>query len=160
MGSFCYCFTVSSRVVRLSVLLFWLVLAYKTNDWASPLLSEPCHKNMVFFVLRKLILQTHMRTHPVGLDVRFLVGPFVYFHTSCVRAAKALARLRGSAGSPEPSLVAYVIYHKLMSWLICQDIDCGQEIFYWSLSLFQHYLPPLKLYLLLSVSIMIFHSKP
>ena len=39
----------------------------------------------------------------------FLVGPFVYFHTSCVRTAKALARLRGCAGSPEPSLVAYVI---------------------------------------------------
>ena len=30
---------------------------------------------------------------------------FVYFHSSCVRTAKALA----SAGSPEPSLVAYVI---------------------------------------------------
>ena len=40
---------------------------------------------------------------------RFLVGPFVYFHTSCVGTSKALARLRGCAGSPEPSLVAYVI---------------------------------------------------
>ena len=39
----------------------------------------------------------------VGLDV------FVYFHTSCVLTAKALARLRGCTGSPEPSLVAYVI---------------------------------------------------
>ena len=29
--------------------------------------------------------------------------------SSCVRIAKALARLRGCAGSPEPSLVAYVI---------------------------------------------------
>ena len=28
---------------------------------------------------------------------------------SCVRTAKALVRLRGCAGSPEPSLVAYVI---------------------------------------------------
>ena len=26
---------------------------------------------MVLFVLRKLILQTRMRSHPVGLDVRF-----------------------------------------------------------------------------------------
>ena len=52
---------------------------------------------MVIFVLRKLILQTCW----------FLVGPFVYFHTSCVRTAKALARLRGCAGSHEPSLVAY-----------------------------------------------------
>ena len=30
-------------------------------------------------------------------------------HTSCVRTVKAFARLRGCAGSPEPSLVAYVI---------------------------------------------------
>ena len=39
-----------------------------------------------------------------------LVGPFIYFHiSSCVRTAKALVRLRGYAGSPEPSLVACVI---------------------------------------------------
>ena len=59
--------------------------------------------------LHKLLLQTRIRSHPVGLDVWFLVGPFVYFHTSCVWTAKAPARLRGCAGSPEPSLVAYVI---------------------------------------------------
>ena len=64
---------------------------------------------MALSVLRKRILQTRMLSHPVGLDVCFLVGPFVYFHTSCVRTAKALARLHGCAGSPEPSLVAYVI---------------------------------------------------
>ena len=29
--------------------------------------------------------------------------------SSCVRTAKALASLRGCTGSPEPSLVAYVI---------------------------------------------------
>ena len=40
---------------------------------------------------------------------------FVYFHTSCVRTAKALARLRWCAGSPEPSLVAYVI-RTIISW--------------------------------------------
>ena len=50
-----------------------------------------------------------MPSHPVELNVRFLVGPFVYFHTSCVRTAKALVRLGGRAGSPKPSLVAYVI---------------------------------------------------
>ena len=50
------------------------------------------------------ILQTRMRSHPVWLD---LVGPFVYFHTSFVRTAKALARLRKCAGSPERTLVAY-----------------------------------------------------
>ena len=70
---------------------------------------------MVLFVLRKLILQTRMRGHPVWLDVWFLVGSFVYIHTSCVRTAKALARLRACAGSPEPSLVAYVI-STMISW--------------------------------------------
>ena len=70
---------------------------------------------MALFILRKLILQTRMRSYPVGLDVWFLVGPFVYFHTSCLRTANALARLRGCAGSPEHSLVAYVI-STIISW--------------------------------------------
>ena len=70
---------------------------------------EPCHEMMVLFVFGKLILQMRMRSYPVGLDVWFLVGLFVYFHTSCVRTAKALARLHKCAGSPKPSLVDYVI---------------------------------------------------
>ena len=69
---------------------------------------EPSHEIMALFVLRKLNLQMRIRSHPVGLDVCFLVCPFVYFRSSCVRTAKALARLRRWAGSPEPSLVAYV----------------------------------------------------
>ena len=31
--------------------------------------NEPSHEIMVLFVLRKLIFQTRMRSHPVGLDV-------------------------------------------------------------------------------------------
>ena len=77
----------------------------------------------LLFVLRKLILQTCMRSHPVGLDIRFLVGPFVYFHTSCLRTAKALARLRRCAGSPEPSLVAYVI-STIISWAGSYHVVC------------------------------------
>ena len=69
----------------------------------------PSHEIMVLFVLRRRILQTGMRSHPVGLDIWFFVRPFVYFHTSCVRTAKALARLRSWGCSTEPSLVAYVI---------------------------------------------------
>ena len=68
-----------------------------------------------FFVFCKLHLQMCIRSHPMGLDVWDLVGLFVYFHTSCVRTAKALARLRGCTGSPEPSLVAYVI-STIISW--------------------------------------------
>ena len=77
--------------------------------------NEPCHEIMVLFIIRKLILQTCMHSHPVGLDVWFLVGPYVYFHTSCVRTVKALARLRGCPGLPEPSLVAYVV-STIISW--------------------------------------------
>ena len=78
-----------------------------SSSWHSPLLPssmlhmpriykkllenwfEPSHGILVLFDLPKLILQTHMRSHPVGLDVWFLVRHFVYFHTLCV---KALAR--------------------------------------------------------------------
>ena len=62
-----------------------------------------------YFVLHKLILQMCMCSHPVGLDVWFLVEPFFYFYTSCVQTAKALARLQGCADLPDHSLVAYVI---------------------------------------------------
>ena len=44
-----------------------------------------------------------------------LVKPFVYFHTSWVRTAKAVARLCQCTGSPEPSLVTYVI-STIISW--------------------------------------------
>ena len=70
---------------------------------------------MVLFFLRKVVLQTLIRNHPEGLDVWCLVALFVYFHISCLRTAKAVARLRGCAGSPEPSLVAYVI-STITSW--------------------------------------------
>ena len=68
--------------------------------------TEPTLEILTLFVLRKFILQIRMRSHPVALDVWFLVWLFVYFHSSCVRTAKALLRLGGCAGSPEPSLVA------------------------------------------------------
>ena len=68
------------------------------------------------FVLHKLILQTRMHSHPVGLDVWFFfVKLFIYFHTLCVQTAKALARLRACAGSPEHSVVAYVA-SAIISW--------------------------------------------
>ena len=70
---------------------------------------EPAHEIMALCVLRKPILQMHMRNHPAGLDVWLFVRLFVYSYTLCVRTVKALTRLRGWAGSPEPSLLAYVI---------------------------------------------------
>ena len=86
----------------------------------NPTKWHKCHVNMVLFVFRKLILQSCMRSHPVRLDVWFLVGPFVYFHTSCVWTAKALVRLAGCTGLPEPSLVAYVI-STIISWAGSND---------------------------------------
>ena len=71
-----------------------------------------------------LSLQTRMHNHPVGLDVWFLVGHFVYFHTSCVRTAKALARLRGY-------LIAYVI-STIISW--AGSIRVHKVKMSWSLS--------------------------
>ena len=73
---------------------------------------EPTHEILALFVLRKFILQIRMRSHS---DVWFFVRSFVYFYSSCVRSAKALARLRGCAGSPEPSLVAYAM-STVISW--------------------------------------------
>ena len=85
-------------------------------------LYEPAHEIMVLFILRKFILQTRMRSHPVGLQVWFLVRPFVYFHTLCVRTAKALGRLRirGCAVSPESLLFAYAI-STIISWAGSSD---------------------------------------
>ena len=77
------------------------------------------HKIMVLFVLRKQMLQTCMRNQPVELDVWFLVGPFVYFHTSCVWTAKALVRLHQCADLPEPPWSPmFFKYHNLVSWLL------------------------------------------
>ena len=36
--------------------------------------NEPAHEIMALFVLRKLILQTHMRNHPVGLLTYLIFG--------------------------------------------------------------------------------------
>ena len=71
--------------------------------------GSDCISSWSLLIFLLFILQTRMRSHPLGLDVWFLVGPFVYIHISCVRTAKALVRLHGCTGSPEPSLVTYVI---------------------------------------------------
>ena len=66
-------------------LMSWLISEAENNkgdaqeNTAS--INEPTYEIMALFVLHKLNLQTHMRSYPVGLDVWFLVGPFVCFHT-------------------------------------------------------------------------------
>ena len=83
----CTCNGKCIYINKLTLLLFDLMVFEKINNKtvytgvsitvlsASPVcLSivisyEPCHEIMALFVLRKLILQTRMRSHPVGLDV-------------------------------------------------------------------------------------------
>ena len=83
-----------------------------------------CKPPVMFFVpwliskihLSQLAHSSNVHAQPSsGVDVWFLVGPFICFNTSCVRTAKALARLCGCAGSPEHLLVAYVI-STIISW--------------------------------------------
>ena len=40
---------------------------------------KPAHEIMALFDFHSLILQTHMLSHPVGLDVWFLVEPIICF---------------------------------------------------------------------------------
>ena len=87
--------------------------------FVSPL-SEPAHEIMVLFVLHKLILQKCMCSHPVGLEVWFLVRLFAYFHTSRMWTGKALARLRGLAWAFAGRL--WDKYHNLMSGLIFSGV--------------------------------------
>ena len=45
-----------------------LTLTTKKSEFKT-FTNEPSHEIMALFILRKLILQTRMRSHPVGLDV-------------------------------------------------------------------------------------------
>ena len=51
-------------------------------------ITEPAHEIMALFVFHKLILQTRMYSHPMGLDVWFMVSPFVYVHTSILHVCE------------------------------------------------------------------------
>ena len=70
----------------------------------------------LIFILRKPILQMRMRSHLVGLDVWFLVGLFFYFHISCVRVAKALARLRRCMYVCMNACMYVCMYHIACLW--------------------------------------------
>ena len=72
---------------------------------------------MVLFVLRKRILQTSMRSHPVGLDVWFWSEPS---STSLLHVCEH-RRLWWDcadvcAGSPEPLLVVAYVIRTIISW--------------------------------------------
>ena len=75
--------------------------------------NEPSHEIIVLFVLCKLVLQMCMHSHPVGLDMWFLVGSFIYFHTSCGETVRMCRLTWAFAGRLRDK------YHNLMSWLKC-----------------------------------------
>ena len=88
---------------------------------SSPLTSiyEPSHEIMVLFVLRKLILQTRMRSHPVGLDVWFFgraLRLLPYFMYANSEGSGETARMCRLAWAFDGRLCDK--YHNLMSWLI------------------------------------------
>ena len=69
------------------------------------------------FLLRNLILQTRMSIHPVGLDVWFLVGSFVYFDTLCVRTAKALNLYANDVPNDASNIRrVFFCFHRYKSW--------------------------------------------
>ena len=74
--------------------------------------TEPAHEIMVLFVFHKRILQTPMHSHPGGLDVYFWSDPS---STSILHMCEQQRLWRDCAGSPETSLVAYVI-STIISW--------------------------------------------
>ena len=76
----------------------------------------PIHEIMALFVLRKLILQTHMCSHPVRLDVSILVGPFVYFMCANSEGSGETARMRRLPWFFAGRLCGK--YHNLMRWFI------------------------------------------
>ena len=90
----------------------------------SMYLNEPCHEIMTLFVLRKLILQMRMDSHPVGLDVWFFgrtlrLLPFFL----CVNSEGSgeTARMRRLAWTFAGRLCDK--YHNLMSWLKCNPMS-------------------------------------
>ena len=89
-------------------------------------INEPTHEIMALIALCKLNIQTRMRSNPLGLHFWFLVRLFVYCYILCVRTAKALARLRGCAVSPESPLFAYAI-STIISWAGSNRHQMGKE---------------------------------
>ena len=73
-------------------------------DWYS--IYGPRQANLCLRAFRHNKFQLRMPSHSEGLGNWLSVWRFLLTHCLYKRAAKVLARLRGCAGSPEPSLLA------------------------------------------------------
>ena len=77
-------------------------------------MAQVCFRNDVYRIRWHILLGQLTFTPSVNLFFKRAYAAIQWgqrsdFHTLCVRIAKALVRLRGCAGSLEPSLFAYVI---------------------------------------------------
>ena len=88
--------------------------------WADEILALSVLPNY-----HKLILQTRMGSHPVGLEVWILVGPFVYFMNANSEGSGRTARMRRLAWAFAGGLCDK--YHKLMSWLFSLFISLSSK---------------------------------
>ena len=68
-------------------------------------LYEPTHEKRDLSIVQFAFLQTCMHSNTVRPDLQLLVWSIFLFPILCERTAKALARLRGCAGSSEPFAV-------------------------------------------------------
>ena len=118
-----FCWKLEGLLMDQVCFVYWtfFILTKSATNYVQKIIDrtiiEPAHEIMAVFVLRKLSLQTCMRSHPVGLDVWFLVGPFIYFHTLC-------ANIEGSGETAQKRRLTWALagrpcdkYHNLMSWL-------------------------------------------
>ena len=87
-----------SRIYKLRFFMYWIY--------------EPRQANLCLRAFRHDKFQLRMPSHSEGPGIWFSVWRFLLIHCLYERAAKVLARLRGCAGSPEPSLLAYAISTK------------------------------------------------
>ena len=69
-------------------------------------INDPRQANLCLRAFRHDKFQLRMPSHSEGPGIWFSVWRFLVIHSLYERAAKVLARLRGCAGSPEPSLLA------------------------------------------------------
>ena len=85
------------------------------SEWfiqLSSLSSGPRQANLCLRAFRHKKFQLRMPSHSEGPGIWLSVWRFLLIHCLYERAAKVLARLRGCAGSPEPSLLASAISTK------------------------------------------------
>ena len=102
------------KVSNLNLLMrFWYLSSFRP-DMTEKLLTGTLSLNT-----NKTYLHTCMRSHPMGLHIRFSVRSFFFLYSLCVWTAKILARLQMRSLAWAFAVRLCDKYHSLMSWLIC-----------------------------------------